>query len=94
MVTLKHYAVIFVLAINNGLILQYGNTGTPSNHSVRWAFPITFNSFHNVFTCGYLDNADMRLQGFSILPNLSDLASVLVRTDAAAPSLNMFCIGF
>lgn len=94
MVTLKHYAVIFVLAINNGLILQYGNTGTPSNHSVHWTFPITFNSFHNVFTCGYLDNADMRLQGFSILPNLSDLASVLVRTDAAAPSLNMFCIGF
>lgn len=82
------------MVINTGLILQYGNTGVPSNHCVRWTFPIAFNSFHNVFTCGYLDNADMRLQGFSILPNLSDHASVLVRTDAAAPGLNMFSIGF
>ena len=36
----------------------------------------------------------MRLQGFSILPNLSDLASVLVRTGATSPGLITFAIGF
>ena len=74
--------------------MQYGRTGVPSNYSVRWIFPIAFNSFYNVFTCGYLGNADMRLQGFSILPNSSDLASVLIRTDATSPGVITFAIGF
>ena len=82
------------LYFNNGLILQYGNTGTPSNYSVGWTFPITFSSFRNVFTCGHLATADMRLQGFSILDPISSLSGVAIRTDSTGPSLNVFAIGF
>ena len=78
---------------NNGLIICFLSRVQCTSYYYQWTFPIAFTSYHNVFTCGYLGNTDMRLQGYSILPNLSDLASVLIRTDAAAPSLNMFAIG-
>ena len=53
MVTLKHYAVISVLVINNGFLLQYGySTGV-----VTTTFPVMFNKAYCGNICWY-DNSN------------------------------------
>lgn len=80
--------------ISNTVLMAWGRSGTPSNYSVTFTYPLSYTKVNRAFSCGVLSASDMTLNGFGVISTHQSNSSCLFRTRENAPALFVFIIGY